>query len=58
MSDQPTERQRRDAIEKTARDWQRTVHRSGNPTYTLDQARQRVTGAVRRGDRIRDNGNR
>lgn len=50
--------QRREGIERTARDWQETVRRSGNSSYTYEQAKERVTDAVTRGDRKRDNGNR
>jgi hypothetical protein len=48
---------RRDAIEQTAREWRETVTRSGGQV-THEQARQRVTDAVTRGDRKRDNDNR
>ena len=53
MSD---ETQRREAIDSVAADYRRTVERAGW-SITHEQARERVTDAIRKGDAKRENGN-
>jgi len=49
---------RREAIDSVAKDFAESARRSGNSSYTYEQARERVADAVRAGDRKRENGNR
>ena len=48
----------RDNIDRVARGFMETVHKTGNTKYTFEQAQARVKGARERGDRKRENGNR
>ncbi len=51
-------RAKRRAINSTARDFMKQAHKSGNSGYTFEEAKRRVTNAVRKGDEQRDNNNR
>jgi len=57
--DEPTgKRSREEAIDEVAKDWLSLNHRMGNTDCTFEDARERVAGAVRRGDLQRSNNNR
>lgn len=59
MSDDNRDTDRaRDAQASVARDFLDLARRSGNTNMTYDDARRRVSDAVRIGDRKRENGNR
>ena len=58
MSDKPETRTREEAIDEVARDYLDAARRSGNTSYTFDEARERVARANRIGDAKRANGNR
>ena len=48
----------RENIQRVAAKFRETVHRTGNTSYTQDQAVRRVSEARRKGDMKRENGNR
>ena len=57
MSDRDT-RETRENIQRTAAQFRETVRKTGNTTYTQEQAVRRVSEARRKGDMKRENGNR
>ena len=48
----------RENIQRVASEFRKTVHRTGNTSYTQEQAVRRVSDARRKGDMKRENGNR
>ncbi len=48
----------REGIDRAATDWRRAVKKRTGHDIGQEAARRRVAGAVRRGQTIRDNGNR